>query len=124
MNQKFYHTVNVLPEISSVTPENPTIGMNLEGLVPDCSGLGEGLSFKYNAEADAYGIYNADGEKVYSVEVEVRKGTSIISPKYTLVNGTIAEAGTFKVSITIDYNGMDVELDDVTLEIPAAAEEA
>ena len=123
-NQKFYHTVNVLPEISAVTPENPTVGMNLEGLVTDCSGLGEGLSFKYNAEADAYGIYNADGEKVYSVEVEVRKGTSIISPKYTLVNGTIAEAGTFKVTITIDYNGMDVELDDVTLEIPAAAEEA
>ncbi len=123
INQKFYHTVKVNLPVSVVTPAAPAVGMNLNGIV-DCSKLGDGWTFKCDEEGN-YGIYNASGElqSDYAVTLKVQKqGASILSwSDYTLTAGTITEAGSYRVNVTITFNGVDFALSRVSFTIAAEA---
>ena len=117
--QKFFHEVTVLPDIKSVTPESPKVGMSLSGLV-DLSALGSGYTFSFDLETNSYSVCDAEGKVAYTATVEVKQKDPTSAYKYNdyaLVDGTIAEAGTYRIDITIDYNGIDVDLDRVEFTI-------
>lgn len=105
--------------------------MTLEGTLAGVEGFGEGFSFKYDASSDKYVI--TDGTTTYDVTVKVQIQTGITElfgktfPQwgdYTLVNGTIADAGkygNFKVTYTVSVNGNELSADG-EIQIPVQAE--